>query len=336
MRSPLHAFCRFVYVALQICVFCATPCAAQQFTAREVAVGRLFFFDPRVSADGSVACATCHQPERGMTDGRERAVGILGQVGQFNTPTIITAAYQPLQFWDGRTRGVDAQSLQPLTNPIEMGNDSVGQVMRRMNQIPLYRAAMRQVYGTPEVTSGRFARCIVAYEASLNSFNLAIDRRMAGYTRTLSPLAEHGFAVFQRAGCAACHVPPLYTDSAFHNNGIAWVSRDEDLGRLDVLPPDSDRTPATVRAFKTPTLRGIDRTAPYTHSGIVPNLETMVGLYSTGMLRDDRRRDRFMDPRVLAIGRMGLTGYDQRGLTQFLREAFTAPDVYRQGAPIKP
>ena len=329
----LRKLCAFVALGLQICISYAN---AQQFTAAEVAVGRQFFFDPRVSANGTVSCATCHQPARGMTDGRAQAVGIFNQVGQFSTPTILTAPYQPLQFWDGRTTGVDAQALQPLTNPIEMGNDSVGQVMRRMNQIPAYRLAMRQIYGTAQVTSGRFARCIVAYETSLNSFNLAIDRRMAGYTRTLSPLAEQGFAVFQKAGCASCHVPPLWTDSAFHNNGIAWVSRDRDLGRLDVLPEGSDRTPATVRAFKTPTLRAIDRTAPYTHSGVVPNLETMVALYATGMVRDDRTRDRFMDPRVLAIARQRLSVGEQRAMVAFLREAFTAPDVYSQGEPYRP
>lgn len=322
--------------AIAAVLLCGSRASAQQFTASEVALGRIFFFDKRVSADGSTSCATCHKPERGMTDGLPQARGIFGQVGQFNTPTILTAPYQPLQFWDGRTTGVDAQSLQPLTNPIEMGNDSVGQVMRRLSQITQYRRAMSQMYGSPQVTAGRFARCISAYETSLNSFNLAIDRRMAGYTRTLSPVAEHGFRVFQAAGCAACHVPPLYTDSAFHNNGIGWVSRDQDLGRLDILPPDSDRTPATVRAWKTPTLRAIDRTAPYTHSGIVPNLETMVALYSTGMLRDDRTRDRFLDPRVRAIGRMGLTPYDRQGLVQFLREGFTAPDVYAQGSPVQP
>ena len=312
------------------------PAAGQRYTAGEVALGRQLFFDRRLSADGTVACGTCHQPEFGMTDGRKTAVGIFNQAGQFNTPNILTAAYQPLQFWDGRTLGVDAQCLQPLTNPIEMGNDTVGQALARVNRVRGYQRQLVELYGDARLTPARFARAIVAYEVSLNSFSAPIDRRVAGYTRTLSQPAERGYAVFQRANCAACHVPPLYTDSAFHNNGVAWVSRDQDLGRLDVLPQGSDRTPATVRAFKTPTLRAIERTAPYTHSGVVPDLETMVALYASGMLRDDRTRDRFMDPRIRQIAGLRLSAADQADLVAFLKEAFVSAEVYRQGRPFIP
>ncbi len=329
----LRTICAVVTLALQICI---SPARGQQFTALEVALGKQFFFDPRLSADGTVACATCHVPSKGLSDGLPRAVGILGQEGQFNTPTILTAPYQPLQFWNGRTTGVDEQSLQPLINPIEMGNDSVGQALSRIAGVRQYRAALQRIYGDPRLTPGRFARCIVAYEVSLNSFDAKVDRRESGYTRVLSPLAERGYHVFKRANCASCHTPPLYTDSAFHNTGISWCTGDEDRGRLDVLPPDSERTSETVRAWKTPTLRGIDRSAPYTHSGMVPTIETQIELYATAMARRNGRLDPFLDPRIIEIARLRLSAEDKRALARFLREGFSMPAAYAQSAPYRP
>ena len=330
-------------LALLIAFVACLVAHGQQFTMREVALGQAFFNETRLSADNSVSCATCHQPQRGFSDGREQAVGILNQVGQFNTPTIFTAVYHPLQFWDGRTTGVDAQALQPLVNPIEMGNDTVNQALSRIAGEPVYRAALREIYGDDRFTQARYARAITAFQVAVSSPNAPIDRRLSGYTRTLSPLAEQGFRVFERLGCASCHAPPLFTDRGFHNTGVTWLLRERDqvtgdaeLGRLDVLPAGSEQTSATVRAWKTPTLRGIDRSGPYTHTGRIPTLEAQVELYARAFARENGAIDPFIDERILAIARARPSAEDKRALVRFLREAFTMQDAYAYGKPYRP
>lgn len=333
----------FWILALAIVFICAVASHGQQFTMTEVALGQAFFHDTRLSADGTVSCATCHQPSRGMSDGLPRARGILGQEGQFNTPTIFTAPYHPLQFWDGRTTGIDTQALQPLVNPIEMGNDTVDQALGRIAGVPLYRAAFRRIYGDDRFTQARFARAVSAYQLSVLGQRTKLDQRMAGYTRALSPSAERGYAVFNRLQCASCHAPGLYTDRGFHNTGVTWMIRERDfvtgdpeLGRLDVLPAGSDLTSETVRAWKTPTLRGIDRSAPYTHAGVVPTLEAQVDLYARAFARDNGDIDPYIDPRILAIARARPTAQERRDLVRFLREGFSMQDSYRFGTPYRP
>lgn len=314
-----------------------------KFTTTEVALGQAFFHDTRLSANGTVSCATCHQPRRGFTDGLPQAKGIFGQVGQFSTPTIFEAPYLPAQFWDGRTTGIDAQALQPLTNPIEMGNDSVNQALRRIANEPLYRSALKVIYGDSRFTQARFARALTAYQLAVGYRNAKVDQRMAGYTRVLSPAAERGYHVFNNLGCASCHQPGLFTDRTFHNTGVTWLMRERDqvtgdpeLGRFDVLPQGSDQNSETIRAWKTPTLRGIDRSAPYTHAGVVPSLELMVEGYATAFARENGRIDPYIDRRVIAIARARPSTRDKRDLVRFLREGFSMDQSYSMVDPYRP
>ena len=333
-----------IWLAALCLAFVACALArGQAFTMREVALGQAFFHDTRLSADGTVSCATCHRPARGMSDGLPRARGIFGQVGQFNTPTIFTAPYQPLQFWDGRTTGVDAQALLPLVNPIEMGNDSINEALGRIASQPVYRAALLEIYGDSRFTQARYARAITAYEVAVNSQQTPLDRRLQGYSHALSPKAERGLYVFSRLGCVSCHTPGLYTDRGFHNTGVSWLLRERDfvtgdreLGRLDVLPQGSDRTSETVRAWKTPTLRGIDRSGPYTHTGQVPSLEAMVELYARAFARENGDIDPFIDRRIVEIAIKRPTIEEKSDLVHFLREGFSMPAGYQFPTPYRP
>jgi cytochrome c peroxidase len=294
-------------------------------TAPEIELGRKLFFDPRLSEDGTVSCATCHDPAKGWSDGQPLAIGIRGQVGTRHTPTIIGSSFVPLVFWDGRTVGTSAQALLPLSNPIEMGRQSEADVLRKLRLIPGYVSLFADIYGIDPrtqspITGARLGRAIAAFETTVVSFDAPIDKFLEGDKEALSPDAQVGLKIFETSGCTACHEPPHYTDQLFHNNGMEFAGklRVTDQGRAGILPA-ALRTPGTIRAFKTPTLREISRTAPYNHAGNFPDLERVVRHYATGGSNYLGQRDRFQDPRVTAIR---LTQTQEQYLVLFLKEAF--------------
>lgn len=296
-------------------------------TAREVELGRALFFDSRLSADGTVSCSTCHDPAQGWSDGERVAIGIGGQRGTRNSPTVINASYSQMMFWDGRVTGSPAQSILPLVNPIEMGNTSQRQVVNRLRLIPGYVSTFAKVYGIDPVegnpiTSTNMARALAAFETTVLSFDAPIDRFLAGDEKALTPDAIIGYGIFVRSGCTACHPAPLYTDNDIHNNGMEFAGkfRVTDQGRFSVI----DRRTATakdVRGFKTPTLREIARTAPYNHAGNFDTLERVIQHYSAGGANFRGVRDRYTDPRVR---RLDLSDAQRKYLELFLREGFTS------------
>jgi len=329
-------------VACFAVALCAVPVTAQQinFTPELRELGRMLFFDPRVSADGTVSCATCHDPNHGFADNNRAAQGINGRAGTRNAPTVLGAAYQDLQFFDGRTEGAGNQSLQPLVNQDEMGNDSVGQVMSRLGRIPGYRQVFRKVFGSSDVTDERFAVAILAFESILLSQDSPADKREQGYRYALSDLAERGRELFLNEGCAECHAGELYTDGRFHNNGAAMFARSNDPGRAGILPQNA-RTPETIRAFKTPTLREVGRTAPYLHNGSIDTLQDVVVGYRGGWqwpVRDRNgniawRHDARQDERVNR--RRNWSDQDVRAIVAYL-ENLSSPSYPRIGPPNLP
>lgn len=298
-------------------------------SAAEVELGRKLFFDPRLSEDLSVSCSSCHDPRRGWSDGRPLAVGIRGQVGTRHSPTIVNSSYVPLVFWDMRTVTNVPQALLPLSNPIEMGRQTEQDVLTKLRLIPGYVSLFAETFGSIDVgslspiTGPRLARSIAAFESTIVSFDAPIDRRLAGQVDALTPDAEIGFQIFQAADCMQCHVPPLFTDNLAHNTGTEFAGKWEvtDQGRFGVLPQRL-RTNSARRAFKTPTLREIARTAPYMHAGQFGDLKRVVVHYNHGAARYDRQRDRFLDPRIKPLR---LTSTQEDYLILFLREAFASP-----------
>lgn len=297
-------------------------------TATQVELGRALFFDARLSADGTVSCSSCHDPRQGWSDGERVAIGIRGQAGTRNSPTIINASYSPTMFWDARVTGTPAQSILPLVNPIEMGNASQQQVVARLRLIPGYVSRFADAYGVDPVagnpvTSINLARALSAFETSVLSFDAPIDRYLAGDSKAMTADAKVGYGLFLKAGCTSCHPAPLYTDHATHNNGMEFAGkfRVTDQGRFGVI----DRRGATgldVRAFKTPTLREIHRTAPYNHAGNFATLERVVQHYNAGGANFRGVRDRYTDPRVRPLG---LTAEQRYYLELFLVEGFASP-----------
>lgn len=313
-----------------------------QPTAERIELGRKLFFDPRLSQDGTIACATCHDPARGWSDGRPVAVGIRNQAGTRNSPTVINATYNDLVFWDGRTIGATTQALLPLVNPIEMGVQTEQQVLQRLRLIPGYIALFAGAFPPSSydpitrspITGANLGLAISSFESTVVSFNAPIDRYLAGDDKALSADAQVGYRIFQAAQCSRCHVPPLWTDNQFHNNGSEFAGKVAitDQGRFGVVPANR-RTADTVRAFKTPTLREVRRTAPYMHAGQFSDLKRVAIHYNSGGANFQGRVDRSIDPRIKPLGFNDThLGY----LVTFLEEGFSSPEYPLIEAPSLP
>ncbi|HEY7338069.1 MAG TPA: cytochrome c peroxidase [Bryobacteraceae bacterium] len=230
-------------------------------TREKVALGRRLFFDKRLSRDGAIACATCHDPRRAFTDGRELAVGIRGQIGTRNVPTLVNRVYGKAFFLDGRAATLEQQAIEPILNPREMD---------------MTTPELESRIGLPANT---ITGALASFVRTILSGDSSYDRYMNGDTRALSPEAKLGLNIFRGKGhCINCHAGPNLTDERFHNTGVAWAGGElHDVGRFTVTHAQEDRG-----AFKTPTLREVARTAPYMHDGSLATLADVVDYYDKG------------------------------------------------------
>lgn len=285
--------------------------ANNPMSAEKVALGKQLFFDPRLSRDNTVSCATCHDPAKGWSNAEPVATGVRGQKGSRSAPTIINAAYQYYQFWDGRAQGLEGQALGPIQNPIEM-DMTLDEVVERLNGIAGYREQFETVFGG-EATSERVAQALAAFERTILSGDAPYDKFVAGDTSALSESAQRGNQVFfNKARCSACHVPPSFSDLGFHNIGIGMDADEPDIGRYHETELLGDRG-----SFRTPTLREILRTAPYMHDGRLESLRDVVEYYAKGGTPNPQ-----LDEEIFPLK---LTEQEKDDLVSFLTEAFASP-----------
>jgi cytochrome c peroxidase len=247
-------------------------------TAAKVELGTLLYFDPRLSIDGTISCASCHNPFHGFAEPEPTGKGVRGQRGNRNSPTVINRLFSKEQFWDGRAADLEDQAHGPLTNPIEMAMPSHDEVVKKVASIAGYGPYFKQAFGSAEVTMPRIAQAIASYERTVISGNSPFDRYAAGDKAALSPSAVRGMALFNgTANCKTCHAGFNFTDEQYHNLGVGMDKPEPDLGRYAVTKADVDRG-----AFKTPTLRNVVQSGPYMHDGSEVTLEGVVALYNRG------------------------------------------------------
>lgn len=264
-------------------------------TEEKVALGAQLFFDPRLSADDTISCATCHDPETAWANHNAVDVGIGGQQGDRNSGTILDAAYMDFQFWDGRATSLEEQALGPIHNPVEMG-ETLENVVRKLNAIEGYRAHFAAVFGTDATTDG-IARAIAAFERTVLSGPSPFDRYMEGDKTAISPSAIRGLRVFNgKARCRTCHTGPMFSDQSFHNIGVGMNRPQPDIGREAVTNDPKDRG-----KFKTPSLRNAALTWPYMHDGSERTLADVVELYDRGGVPNPTL-DIFISPLELSDG----------------------------------
>ncbi len=285
-------------------------------TAEKIALGKQLYFEPRLSADNTISCASCHDPKKGWSNADATAVGVGGQRGGRGAPTVINTAYQRFQFWDGRAGSLEEQALGPIANPIEM-NLPIEEAVKRLAAIEGYAKQFEAVFGEP-VNAKNLAKAISAFERTILSGNAPYDRFQAGQTDALSEQAQAGMKLFfGKANCSGCHVGPNFTDNGFHNLGVGIHNTEPDVGREAISKLGGDRG-----AFKTPTLREIARTAPYMQDGSLATLEEVVTYYNRGATPNDH-----LDEEIFPLN---FSAEQQTALVAFLKEGLssdTYPDV---------
>jgi cytochrome c peroxidase len=248
------------------------------YSAEKAELGWLLYFDKRLSADNTVACATCHDPQFAFTDGRNVSKGIRGQLGGRSAPTVINRAFSLEQFWDGRAKTLEEQAKGPIANPIEMGH-AHDLCEKCVAGIAGYRPKFAAAFGTDQVTIDRIAQAIATFERTVLSGNSPYDRFKAGDQNALSDAQKRGMEIFfsNNARCDSCHEGINFTNGKYANVGIGMDKPNPDLGRYVVTQKEEDKG-----AFKTPTLREIARTGPYMHDGSLKTLEEVVEHYNKG------------------------------------------------------
>jgi cytochrome c peroxidase len=276
-------------------------------TPAKVELGKLLYFDGRLSKDGTVSCSTCHSPAAGWADPSPTSTGVGGGKGGRNSPTVINTAYGYFQFWDGRAPSLEEQSKGPIENPVEMATTHAA-VVETIAGVEGYKPHFVAAYGDETVDIDRIAKAIASFERTVLSGNSAYDR----YTQNkeegaLSDSAKRGLALFEgKANCTRCHVGFNFTDGVFHNIGVGMDQPEPDLGRFVVTGQEADKG-----AFKTPTMRDISRTAPYMHDGSVATLEEVIEFYVRG-----GEPNQWLDPKMV---KLDLTDQDKTDLVEFLK-----------------
>ncbi len=246
-------------------------------TSARVALGRKLFFDPILSENNAMACASCHHPDHGFTspDGTPR--GLRGQVLSRRAPTLFNRDYGQAFFWDGRAKSLEEQALIPIANPEEMGS-SIAAALKRLEANADYKSKFAAAFDDG-LTEKNLANAIAAFERQLRRGNSGLDRfRKNGERGAMTTEERHGLWLYEsKGGCWRCHVGANFSDEKFHNTGVSWGKEPLDLGRFTVTHENADRG-----RFKTPTLRGVALTAPYMHDGSLKTLQEVVEFYSRG------------------------------------------------------
>jgi cytochrome c peroxidase len=273
--------------------------ADNPYSAARVELGRYLFFDARLSADGTVSCATCHPPEHAFTGGEPAPLGVTGNRLPRRAPTLINRAYGKSQFYDGRAATLEDQIAGPVTNPDEMGTTkeaAAGSIAR----IAGYTSMFERAFGDPKVTFDRIVKAIASFERTILSGNSPYDRFLNGDKQALSAQAKRGQQIFERTGeCSECHNGFNFTNEKFASLGIDPALPKPDLGLALITGKRSDDG-----KFRVPTLREIAHTGPYMHDRRYKTLDEVLEFYrkggQPGPYLDSRIASFFLDARAKA------------------------------------
>ena len=271
-------------------------------TPEKAELGRKLFFDRRLSGDGTMTCATCHDPEAAFSDKLPVSHGYLTTANWRNAPSLVNVAYRKRLFWDGRTRSLEDQALSPMTSPFEM-NQNLFYLEEELKEIPHYVEAFQKVFGS-EISRAKIAFALAAFQRTIVSDNTPLDRFLRGDAEALTPTQKTGYELFVgKAGCVACHNGPLLTDEAYYNLGVPENPKTVNSPRIAAtrrffarmagydeyrnLKEDPGRYLFTLdmkdwKAFVTPPLREIALTGPYMHNGVFQTLDEVIDFFDRG------------------------------------------------------
>ena len=293
------------------------------FKEEKEKLGRILFFDPRLSASKQIACASCHDPELGWGDGKRLAYGHDRQNGKRNAMTIINTAFYKKFFWDGRANSLEHQSGFPVADHVEMNMDLAGMV-KNIVQIEGYKPLFTAAFGSDEINLDKIQKAIATFERSVVSTNSRFDSFVKGNKTALKDEEVIGLHLFRtKARCINCHNTPLFSDNKFHNDGQALLgSKFEDLGLYNVTKDLKD-----VGKMRTPSLRETNITGPWMHHGNFPSLKDVIEFYNLGnpiaQQRNLKVNDSLKAPKSIMLKKLNLTLTEQAQLEAFLRSIST-------------
>jgi cytochrome c peroxidase len=324
-------------------------------TPEKISLGQKLFFEPRLSADGTVSCSTCHSPDLAFTDRKPTSVGIKGRVGQRNAPTILNALYNKTQFWDGRVKTLEEQAALPIVNAVEMGHPNLDAAVAQIASVEEYRQAFQRVFGRPP-NGPDLLRAIASYERTQLSFDSPFDHFIAGDKNAIDASANRGWELFNtQARCNKCHAltdtqrdVTVFTDNDFHNIGIGIIRHNvvalarqaeqliksgdtaaidraaiqtdmSALGRFLITKQEKD-----TASFKTPDIRNALVTGPYFHDGSQETLWDVIDHYNKG----DGLQNPYLDEDIQPLA---LTETEIDDLVAFLA-SLTSATYKEQGA----
>ena len=316
----------------------------------KVELGKLLFFDTRMSNNSALSCASCHQPAQGWGDGIDLNFGYTGTPHWRNSQTIINTAYHPKLFWAGESLSLESQAKSAWTGATGQNLDS-GLAEQRLLQVPEYVRLFFEAFGAPKPTFDDALRAVAAFERTIVSQNVPFDRHMEGDESAMSDSALRGLELFAGdAGCSACHSGPLFTDQSFHAVGVPenekfeaeplrqvtlryqfrkrgvseedYRAADGDLGLFYTTKQDIDRG-----KFRTPTLREVGQTGPYMHNGVLTTLADVVQFYNAGG-GDGPNKSPFLEP-------LGLNEQEVADIVAFL-ESLTGDPVIVEAPEFPP
>ncbi|PJD97185.1 MAG: cytochrome-c peroxidase [Parachlamydia sp.] len=274
-------------------------------------LGRLLYFDKRLSGDQTISCASCHNIQCAYSDCQALAIGINHTIGTRHSPTIINSAYSPHLFWDGRASSLEEQCKGPLGNKNEMSSTSDAheahlQCSERIKNIQGYQILFNKVFARDEISINDIAQAIATFERTILSGNSPYDRYVAGDDSALTEEQLRGMKLFKKVECANCHWGFNFNDERFMNIGIGMDAAEPDLGRYAITHDDKD-----WGAFKVPTLRDVEHSAPYMHDGSLATLEDVIEYYNKGGIKNKN-----LHPLIRPLN---LSEDDKKALVSFLK-----------------
>jgi cytochrome c peroxidase len=294
------------------------------YTQQKAALGKILFFDPRLSASGSIACASCHDPQVGWGDGKSFSFGHERRQGARNAMTIINTAYYDRFFWDGRAKSLEDQLRFPVADHNEMAMD-LEVMVKRLQGIKGYQEKFEEAFGTTEITLVNIQKAISTFERTVVSRKSAFDRFIEGDYKALDDEQIKGLHLFRTtARCINCHNGPLFSDTRFHNLGQFQLGRPaEDLGMFNVTKDTAD-----VGKFRTPSLRDVIFTAPWFHNGAFAELSEIIDMYERAMpqIVSKRFQDHPLNVKKSEMLKpLDLTPADKKALIRFMESISVRP-----------
>ena len=274
-------------------------------TAEKIELGRRLFYEPLLSKDNRVSCASCHQSHLAFAHiDHELSHGIGDKIGIRNAPALMNLAWSKSFMWDGAIHHLDMQSLAPITHPDEMG-ETLGNVVNKLQKTSKYPVFFKNAYGDTLITGERLLKSVAQFMLTLVSANAKYDK-VVRKEATFNPYETAGFEVF-KTHCNSCHTAPLFTNYAFENNGLTPDSTLNDFGRMRITRQKSDSL-----KFKVPTLRNVEVSYPYMHDGRIKNLQMVLFHYTEGIHRSPTLSKQFNE-------KINLTETDKNNLIAFLK-----------------